>query len=376
MPEIKILILGGYGQTGLAVARLLLQETSAAIVLAGRDITKARLAASSLNKQLNNERVEACYADAADPSTLISAFTDVRLVLVTSSTAEYTQNVAEAVLKTGSDYMDIHFGPSVYGQLQLLESKIREAGSCFISGGGFHPGMPAIMIRYGALLFDEIHTARTAGLMKIDFRTYNASPSTRIEFVEELAGFNPLYLADRKWKKMNMLTGSGMRTFDFRNNYGKCTCSPLFFEELRPLPQQYPSLRDTGFYIAGFNLVTDYFIFPFVMLCLKIVPRRFNNLLAKLMVWSIKTFTRPPYGYVMKLEAKGLKNGREKNIQLWIRSMDPAFITAVPVVACIKQYLQQNHRTAGLQVQGQFAEPIRFIDDCRCMGLDVELEEC
>lgn len=376
MPDFKILILGGYGQTGLAVARLLLQETSAAIVLAGRDITKARLAASSLNKQLKNDRVEACYADASDTSILNSAFKGIGLVLVTSSTATYTRNIAEAVLNAGSDYMDIHFGPSVFTQLQQLESKIKEAGRCFISGGGFHPGMPAIMIRYGAMLFDEIHSAHTAGLMKIDFSTYKASTSTRIEFVEELAGFNPLYYTNGKWKKMNMLTGNGMRTFDFGNSYGNCSCSPLFFEELRPLPQQYPSLRETGFFIAGFNLVTDYFIFPFIILCLKIVPRRFNSLLAKLMVWSIKTFTRPPYGYIMKLEAEGLKNGRKKKIQLWVRSMDPAFITAVPVVACLKQYLQQNTRSAGFQVQGQFAEPVLFIEDCRRMGLEVKLSEC
>lgn len=375
MPDFKILILGGYGQTGLALTRLLIQETTVSIVLAGRDITKAKLAAEALNNQLSTERVGACYVDASEASTLTSAFKGVGLILVTSSTATYTRTIAEAALNAGCDYMDIHFGPSVYTQLQQLESKIREAGRCFISGGGFHPGMPAIMIRYGAMLFDEIHSARTAGLMKIDFSTYNASTSTRIEFVEELAGFNPLYYTKGKWKKMNMLTGNGMRTFDFGNSYGNCRCSPLFFEELRPLPQQYSSLRETGFYIAGFNLVTDYFIFPFIMLCLKIVPRRFNSLLAKLMVWSIKTFTRPPYGYVMKLEAEGLKNGREKNIQVWVRSMDPAFITAVPVVACLKQYLKQNTRAAGLQVQGQFAEPVLFIEDCRRMGLEVKLSE-
>ncbi|MBI5371932.1 MAG: saccharopine dehydrogenase NADP-binding domain-containing protein [Sphingobacteriales bacterium] len=375
MPENKILILGGYGQTGFAAAKLLLQETNVSLVLAGRDLTKAKAAAAELNRPLAVERADAVYADASEPATLVQAFKGMDLVLVTSSTASYTHTIAGAALEAGCDYMDIHFGPAVYRQLQMQEEQIKNKGRCFISGGGFHPGMPAIMTRYSALFFDELQKARTAGLMKIDFSTYKASPSTRREFVEELADFNPMYYEEGHWKKMNMLTGRGMAKIDFGNKYGTHTCSPLFFEELRPLPQLFPTLTDTGFYIAGFNGITDYLVFPLVMGVQKILPRRFNGILSRLMVWSIKTFTRPPYGYLMRLEASGLKNGRPKNIQLSISSTDPALITAIPVVACLKQYLLQKKPVPGLFLQGLFAEPLQFIEDCRKMGLPVEIRE-
>ncbi len=375
MPGTKILILGGYGQTGLVTAKLLLQETNVSLVLAGRDIEKAKNAAAELNSHWSAERVNAVYADAAEPATLLQAFEGVKLVLITSSTATYTSAIAEAALKSGCDYLDIHFGPSVFKQLQSLEKRIKEKGCCFISGGGFHPGMPAVMIRYGAQFFDELQKARTAGLMKIDFRTYKASPSTRREFVEELADFNPLYFEKSRWKKMNMLTGRGATRINFGNKYGSRTCSPLFFEELRPLPQLFPSLTDTGFYIAGFNGITDYLVFPFIMLAQKILPRGFTGILSRVMVWSIKTFTRPPYGYIMRLDASGIKYGQPQNIQLSISHTDPALITAAPVVACLKQYLQREKPVPGLFLQGLFVEPGPFMDDCRKMGLQVEIRE-
>jgi|GEM_PF-5651954 len=47
---IKIVILGGYGITGSMIARLLMQSSSAHLILAGRDEAKAKETAALLTR--------------------------------------------------------------------------------------------------------------------------------------------------------------------------------------------------------------------------------------------------------------------------------------------------------------------------------------
>src|SRR5512135_30899 len=98
-----ILILGGYGSTGLPLARLLLQETDAQLTLAGRDAEKARRAAAELNTNYVGGRVQGVFADAADPGGLAQACQGMDLLVVASSTAEYVAGVARVALKAGLD---------------------------------------------------------------------------------------------------------------------------------------------------------------------------------------------------------------------------------------------------------------------------------
>ena len=89
------------------------------------------------------------------------------------------------------------------------------------------------------------------------------------------------------------------------------------------------------------------------------------------MVWSMKTFSKPPYGYLMKLEAEGISAGQLKKWEMVISHTDPAFITAAPVVACLKQYLENPMQAPGLYLQALYVEPGRFFLDCGKMGMDI-----
>ncbi len=371
MKSDTILVLGGYGNTGRMIAQLLLQETKVNILIAGRDIIKAEKVSQILNASYPGERVSAAAADAARISELLPLFRQARLVVVASCTAAHTACIANTALETGTDYMDIHFGPKVYQLLDSMEGRIKGAGRCFISGGGFHPGLPAAMVRFAGQYFDEMETAIASGVMNIDFSTYKYTPSTRREFVEELADFNPLFYKDGRWQKMNMLSTRDMLTVDFGQDFGKKLCSPLFFEEMQELPMLFPSLKRTGFYIAGFNPVVDYFIFPMVMLLQKLLPKTSIDLLSKLMLWGMESFSKPPYGYQLQVDATGIKAGKPHKVSLRISHTDPALITAAPVVACLLQYLATENPTPGLWLQALYVAPNRFIKDIQRMGLKI-----
>lgn len=183
------LILGGYGNVGRVLTRLLLQETNVRLVLAGRNLEKAKTTADQLNNLFEGNRVTGMYADASDLENLRQIFKGVDFVVVASSTAKYTKEIATTALETGCDYMDIHFVSKVFTTLNSLVEDIKNAERCFITGGGFHPGLPAAIIRYAGQYFDSMEKAIVGGVMNVEFRNYEISESTRIEFVEEVADF-------------------------------------------------------------------------------------------------------------------------------------------------------------------------------------------
>jgi len=67
------LILGGYGNTGILISHLLLQESGARLVLAGRTIENADAAAVQLNSRFEGGRVTTMYADASILSSWLPA---------------------------------------------------------------------------------------------------------------------------------------------------------------------------------------------------------------------------------------------------------------------------------------------------------------
>jgi len=64
----RILIFGGYVNTGRQLAEQLLRHTAVRLALAGRRLERAREKAARLNARFDGERVAGAYAD--EPRTL------------------------------------------------------------------------------------------------------------------------------------------------------------------------------------------------------------------------------------------------------------------------------------------------------------------
>jgi len=355
---ITILILGGYGATGRLLAKHLLAQTEHKVIIAGRNLEKARLFVDSIH----NPRLSARRVDGADPISLREALQGVDFLLVAAPTTHQAETVVFAALEAGVDYLDVQYSDAKLEALQAHEKEINQKQLCFVTEAGYHPGLPSAMIRYAASKVDCIESARTAGYLNMGNLQYTEAVD---ELMEGFIHYQAQVYKDGAWTK----PGSwDTRKFDFGAEVGSKTCYSMFFEELRLIPEMYPTLRDTGFYISGSNLLADLILTPIVMLGLKIAPKRGVRPLGKLMWWAMGR-SKPPYKVMLKVEAAGQLNGKPVRVEASVEHEDGYELTAIPVVALLIQYGQI--RKPGLHMMGHLAEPEGFFRDLERMGVRV-----
>ncbi len=368
----KILILGGAGYTGRSLARHLLEQSKAEIVLAGRTLEKVQTLADKLNADFKGRRVTALHADAAEAASLKSALRGADLLLVAAplTSAPY-QTVIRSALAAGVDYLDVQIGGKKLALLQSLAEEIKRKKLCFITEAGFHPGLPAALVRYAASQLDSIESAVTAGYLNMGGSklAYTDSADELMEFFKE---YQAQVYKNGKWTKAGSFD---MRKIDFGGDIGVKNCYSMFFEELRPLPEMYPSLKEVGFYISETHWLLDWVIGMAVMLGLKIAPKRGIRPLGKLLWWGMMNLPRPPYRVELQVQASGLRNGKPAQVRVSVAHPDGYELTAIPVVALLLQYLEGSAKRPGLWMMGYLAEPERLMKDMQKMGVLVQTSE-
>jgi saccharopine dehydrogenase-like NADP-dependent oxidoreductase len=366
----KILILGGYGNTGKLIAEYLLPECDANITIAGRDASKAETLARQLDEKYPG-RVTGLRLDAGDAPALGDALNGIHLLVAASSTSQYAEATARACLAAGVDYLDVQYSSAKVKVLQSLQDEITRAGRTFITDAGFHPGLPAALVRYAVLKFDRLFKANVGSVIKVDWNALSFSPATIAEMVGEFSDFDSLFFKDGAWKRGRMDIVMDYVRMDFGAPFGRQVCMPMMLEEMRALPQSFPTLREMGFFVGGFNPVTDWVVMPLMMVGLKIMPRA-SKPVERLLVWSLQKFSRPPYGTRLKLEAEGEKDGQHATFEMLLSHADGYVFTAVPVVATVLQWLDGSIRKPGLFTQGELAQPERLLSDMKHMGITVK----
>ena len=364
-----LLILGGYGNAGLTIARLLAHQEHLKIILAGRNGERAKIAAEQLNAEFKTDGFSSLQVNAASRGSLLQVFQGIDLVVVAASTIQYTETVAHAALEARIDYFDLQISVDAKRKaLESLRERIVDAGCCFITDGGYRPGIPAAMVRYAASRIERLESARVSSVFQVNWKDREFAASTAAEFADEIESFSTLVLKDGSWQRASM---SEFVQVDFGTPFGMKYCMPMFMEELRALPELIPTLKETGFYSSGFGGMVDYVIIPLAMGLLAVARRRSRNLIARLVEWGLKNTTRPPYGAVLQMQAQGQGNA----LTMTVAHPDSYTLTAVPVVACLLQYLDGTIRQPGLWRQATVVEPVRFFDDLAKMGVQINFNE-
>ena len=183
------------------------------------------------------------------------------------------------------------------------------------------------------------------------------SDATAPELIEELKDYRMVVYRDGQWRPARWTSSRDLVRMDFGGAFGVQTCTPMWLEEMAAVPEAYPSIRETGFFVGGFNPFVDYVVLPLAMGALRLWPSGAVRPMGRLMAWGLRTFSRPPYGTLLKLEASGLKDGRPASVEVLLAHDDGYAFTAIPVAACLLQYLDGTIRRPGLHLQATLVEP-------------------
>lgn len=359
-----IFILGGYGTTGRLLARHLLEQTAVDVVVAGRHLEKAQAFAADLNGLFPGERVAAAQVDAADGPGLRRALAGAGLMLVAAPATRHVETVIQAALAARVDYLDIQLDAHKLAVLRAQAPAIERAGLCFITEAGFHPGLPAALVRYVAAQMDRLETAVVACYLNMG-RSLPYSEAVD-ELMEAFRHYQGQVYRDGAWT----LPGAyETRPIDFGGAIGTRRGFSMFFEEMADLPHLLPELKELGFYMSSTHWLVDWVITPLVMAGLKIPSDRLARRLGKITWWGMQNLPGPPYGVVLKVEATGARGGRAAAFEVTLAHPDGYELTAIPVVACLRQVLDGTVRRPGLWYMGHLVDPARLFDDMERMGV-------
>jgi saccharopine dehydrogenase-like NADP-dependent oxidoreductase len=296
--ESKIMmILGGYGSAGMCISRLLLQETRLNLILASRNSVQATNAAKQLNTEFSGNCVQGMQVDATNAKELREAFKycDTVLVCVPITATKIGGGIVQAAFEARINYIDINLDEDKQQLLQRLAERIKSSGHYFLTEAGLMPGLPSTMAFLATERFDSFKTLQF-GLLE---RETSGSYGSTVDLLNYAA--DPAYVYQQgAWRKAPVTTS---RKIDFGPGLGKQSCYPMDLYELRSLPDEL-GLEEVGFYAAGMNPVTDLVLLIWVFLGLY----KFDwslRLGAKLGLWTVKKFTKPPYTTTLSMEAVG-----------------------------------------------------------------------
>ena len=357
------MILGGYGGTGSVFCRYLLSETDLHVVIAGRNPEKALALADRLKLDFPKERISVCQTDASDKESLLKSFRNIDFVLVAATTAVWSEQIARAALEANIDYLDIYFQQNVYPKLQFLSDQIKKAGRCFITQAGFHPGLPAAFIRKGALYFDRYDKAIIAFTMNARIE----DPDSILELVDSVSDYQPEFYQNGRWIKG---TYKDALQVDYGKRFGTKMSMPIDMVEIKSLPGLL-GLKETGVFTTGFNWFTDYVLFPLMMISNKIKKGVLRHFWARLFLFGMNTFSRSEEGVVFLLLADGIKDEHHRKLEIFSEHDRAYDFTIIPVIACLKQYLEGTIRKPGLWMMGHLVDPDQLLSDMQAMGVNI-----
>jgi saccharopine dehydrogenase (NAD+, L-lysine-forming) len=222
------------------------------------------------------------------------------------------------------------------------------------------------MIRYADQRLGGLDRAVVASVIAVDWAGLRPlADSTVAEMMEEFRDFAYEEYRSGRW-------GSAGRqpTFTFPAPFGPRKAAAMGLVEMHQLTRALPALRETGFYVGGFNPVVDYVVIPLAMAGMRIAPERLGPPLGRLLHWALVRFSRRPYGTILQLD--GNLAGQPSRTLMRISHPDAYFVTAAPTVAAALQILNGTAHRPGAHTQAMLVEPTRFFADQVDMGLTVE----
>ncbi len=141
MEKGKILIVGGYGAVGRAIAASLSERLPGRVIVAGRNYQKAEALAAELA-----QKVLPLALDASSVSTNDERLDDVALVIMCLD-LHNTQFVAQCI-RRGIHYIDVSATYEILSNIEKFNTEAVNAGSTVVLSVGLVPGLSNLLAKH------------------------------------------------------------------------------------------------------------------------------------------------------------------------------------------------------------------------------------
>ncbi len=359
----RILLVGATGYAGRKLANYLLTNTDATIILSGRNRVKLDELRSSIYRHDVAHRTEVLQFDAADFD--FAALPEFDLLVNATAKGRHNTALIQACLEHQADWIDLQMSNELLQPPTELQAEIERRGCRFVIQAGFHPGMLAVLVRYAGQQMDRMDSAVVSSVIRD--KTGLPFTSGFAELVESFRDYKSETYKDGCWQKLKY---ADYPKIEFEYGFGKLLSYPVDMPELRCLTELSPGLKNTAFFVAGFNWFADYLVTPLIMLSSHIVPRHTPSLLGHLLSWSTKHFAKPPFGTIVQVDAEGQRDGQPVCFRLTLFHEDAYDLTAIPTVAMIRQVLQEELQP-GIHLMGLCCDPAKLLADIGRMEVPI-----
>ena len=362
MTAFSVLIVGGSGLAGRNIASALLDSSDAAVVLGGRDADRLHAATVSLSAQSTPGRVSSLVVNAADAASVADAVKTVDLVVLAAQ-ARYGPVVARAAVDARVDVIDVTVSTGDEHPMAGIAAAAEAEGCCLVTEAGAFPGLPAVLVRVLAARFERLDTVLVGHVLNQE----GGLPDGTVDEIVEDIGHPPAFVWDHgAWRRSRIMGMQDRRKFDFGSGWGRRSCLPLMLREMRSITERYPSLQEAGAFVT-FSPMVQSLALPVVVAAKRMAAHRAQRPATRFTAWALR-HSRPPYGFALKVDATGQRNGVATSDAITVTHADGYRGTGTVVAALVAQWRDRagtSIRVPGLHPMGMLVEPVRFIDDLR-----------
>jgi saccharopine dehydrogenase-like NADP-dependent oxidoreductase len=137
----KILIVGGYGNVGTAVSKILAKKFPAKIIIAGRNIEKGQKLIDELNLKAKAVKLNLNTEDFNEIS-----FEEIHTVI---NCVEFLKNsrLIHKCIQFKINYTELATSFEAYNRLLKFIKEFEDAGTCLVPGVGLMPGISGIFVQ-------------------------------------------------------------------------------------------------------------------------------------------------------------------------------------------------------------------------------------
>src|SRR3989344_1736235 len=229
----KFVVLGGYGGMGSVCVRDIFDTTNDEIVVAGRDLQKAKKFASSFKSR----RVKAAQADVTNIEQTAKLLKGAD-VCINCVQYYYNLNVMKACLRARVNYIDLGGLYHTTKKQLKLDGAFRKIKKIAILGCGSSPGTTNVMAAYGGRLLDSVEEVHFRFADK-DYTNYSQPfviPYSADTLIDEFT-MPPAVFEKGRSRLVEPLSGGSTELFD--HPVGGIRCFRILHSEVATIPAYF-----------------------------------------------------------------------------------------------------------------------------------------